>query len=99
MYRIPGAFSGKNTTSAPAVPRVPTRNPPPGSPNDVAVRRLLTAGEDLQAALGLMVNHPANDKIRHAVHELDQAIRDIRDTGSGHPAVKPPPLETSTSTT
>ena len=27
--------------------------------NDVVVRRLLTAGQDLQAALGLMGNHPA----------------------------------------
>lgn len=99
MYRIPGAYSGKTTTSAPAVPQVkPTRDPPPGSLNDVVVRRLLTAGEDLQAALGLMVNHPANGKIRHAVDELDQAIRDIRGTIFDHPADEPPPLDTSTST-
>ena len=44
------------------------------------VRRLLTAGQDLQAALGLLGNHPASGKIRHAVDEMDQAIRDIRDT-------------------
>jgi hypothetical protein len=42
------------------------------------VRRLLTAGEDLQAALGLLGDHPASAKIRHAVDEMDQAIRDIR---------------------
>jgi hypothetical protein len=56
--------------------------------NDVVVRRLLTAGQDLQAALGLMSNHPANDKIRHAADEVDQAIRDIRDTIFDHPAGK-----------
>jgi hypothetical protein len=48
--------------------------------NDVVVRRLLTAGQDLQAALGLLGNHPASGKIRHAADEMDQAIRDIRDT-------------------
>jgi hypothetical protein len=99
MYRIPGAYSRKTTTSATAVPPVrPTRDPLPGSLNDVVVRRLLTAGEDLQAALGLMVNHPANGKIRHAVDELDQAIREIRGTTIDHPAGEPPPLDTSTST-
>ena len=45
---------------------------------DVVVRRLLTAGQDLQAALGLMGNHPASGKVRHAVDEMDQAIGDIR---------------------
>lgn len=49
-------------------------------PNDVVVRRLFTAGLDLQAALGLMGDHPASGKICHAVDELDQAIRDIRGT-------------------
>ena len=48
--------------------------------NDVVVRRLFAAGLDLQAALGLMGDHPASGKICHAVDELDQAIRDIRDT-------------------
>ena len=54
--------------------------------NDVVVRRLLTAGQDLQAALGLMGNHPASGKVRHAVEEMDQAIRHIRDTISDDPA-------------
>ena len=54
--------------------------------NDVVVRRLFTAGLDLQAALGLMGDHPASDKICHAVDELDQAIRDIRDTILDHQA-------------
>ena len=48
--------------------------------NDVVVRRLYTAGLDLHAALGLMGDHPASCKVCHAVDELDQAIRDIRNT-------------------
>ncbi len=83
MYRIPGVLSAAATTSAPAVPRVqPTRGPPSGRPQapDVVVRRLLTAGQELQTALGLMGDHPASGQIRHAADELDQAIRDIRDT-------------------
>jgi hypothetical protein len=51
--------------------------------NDV-VRRLLSAGLDLQAALRLMGDHPASSKICHAVDELDQAVRDIRDTVFDH---------------
>jgi hypothetical protein len=54
--------------------------------NDVVVRRLLTAGQDLQAALGLMGDDPASGKIRHAMDEMDQAIRNIRDTIFGTPA-------------
>jgi hypothetical protein len=100
MYRVPGAYSRKTTTSAPAVPPVrPTRDPPPGTVNDVVVRRLLIAGQDLQAALGLTANHPANGKIRHAADELDQAIRDIRGSIVDPPAVEPPPPGTSTGTT
>ena len=67
--------------------------------DDVVVRRLLTAGQDLQAALGLMGNHPASGKVRHAVDEMDQAIRGIRDTVFDHPAGEQPPLDSSTSTT
>ena len=54
--------------------------------NEVVVVRLLTAGLALQAALGLMGDHPASGKICHAVDELDQAIRDIREAISDHPA-------------
>ena len=105
MYRIPGAYSRLTTTSAPAVP--PVRFPGQAEDreriaaglNDVVVRRLRTAGEDLQAALGLMADHPANGKIRHAVDELDQAIRDIPDTVFDRPAGEQPPPATSTSTT
>ena len=66
--------------------------------NDVVVRRLLTAGQDLQAALGLMGDHPASGNVRHAADEMDQAIRDIQDTIFDRPAGEPP-LDTSTSTT
>src|SRR5580693_6844968 len=66
------------------------REPAAPGPNDIVVRRLLTAGQDLQAALGLLGNHPASGKIRHAVDEMDQAIRDIRDTILDHPAAPPP---------
>ncbi len=59
--------------------------------NDVVVRRLFTAGLDLQAALGLMGDHQASGKVRHAVDELDQAIRDIRDTIFDHLAGERPP--------
>lgn len=52
--------------------------------NEVVVRRLFSVGLDLQAALGLMGDYPANGKICHAVDELDQAIRDIRDTIFDH---------------
>jgi signal transduction histidine kinase len=46
--------------------------------NDIVVRRLFTAGLDLQAALGLVGDHPGADKIGHAIGELDQAITDLR---------------------
>ena len=59
--------------------------------NDVVAGPLFTAGLDLQAALGLIGDHPASSKIRHAVDELDQAIRDIRDTIVDHPAGQRPP--------
>ncbi len=47
--------------------------------NDIVIRRLTAAGLDLQDALGLLGDHPASGKIRHATEELDQAILDIRD--------------------
>jgi len=62
--------------------------------NDVVVRPLSTAGLDLQAALGLIGDHPASSKIRHAVDELDRAIRDIQDIRDAildHLAGQPPP--------
>ena len=98
MYRIPGAYSGKTTRSAPAAQVRPTRDPPPGSLDDAVVRRLLAAGQDLQSALGLMADHPANGKVRHAADELDQVIRDIRDTAFDDPAGERPTLDPSAST-
>jgi hypothetical protein len=48
--------------------------------NDVVVRRIFAAGLDLQTALALIGDHSGASKIYHALDELDQAIRDIRDT-------------------
>ncbi len=48
--------------------------------NDVVVRRIFAAGLDLQTALGLIGDHRGAGRIYHALDELDQAIRDIRDT-------------------
>ena len=48
--------------------------------NDVVIHRIFAAGLDLQAAVGLIGDQRVASKIRHAIDELDQAIRDIRDT-------------------
>ena len=48
--------------------------------NDVVIRRIFAAGLDLQAALELIGEHRAASKIWHAIGELDQAVRDIRET-------------------
>ena len=48
--------------------------------NDVVVRRLFSAGLDLQAALGLIGDHRAAGKIERVLDELDLAIRDLRNT-------------------
>jgi signal transduction histidine kinase len=47
---------------------------------DVVVRRLYSAGLDLQSALGLLDGHRAGKGIQHAITELDQAISDLRDS-------------------
>lgn len=47
--------------------------------NDVVIRRMFAAGLDLQAALELIGEHRAASKIWHAIGELDQAVRDIRE--------------------
>ena len=60
---------------------------------EVVVHRLFAAGLDLQAALGLIGDHPGADRIGHALGELDQAIVDLRDaifdrapaTAAAHP--------------
>ena len=46
---------------------------------DVVVHRLFAAGLDLQAAMGLIGDHPAADRIDHAIGELDRAVRDLRE--------------------
>ena len=51
---------------------------------DVVVHRLFAAGLDLQAALGLIGDHPGADRIGHAIGELDQAITDLRDAIFDH---------------
>lgn len=48
--------------------------------NDIVIHRIFAAGLDLQAALGLISDQRGTSKICHAIDELDQAIRDIRDT-------------------
>jgi hypothetical protein len=48
--------------------------------NDAVVHRIFATGLYLQAALGLIGEHQGASKIYHAIDELDQAIRDIRDT-------------------
>jgi hypothetical protein len=48
--------------------------------NDVVIRRIFGAGLDLQVVLALIGDHSGASKIYHALDELDQAIRDIRDT-------------------
>jgi hypothetical protein len=47
--------------------------------NDVGFRRIFAAGLDLHAALGLIGDHRGASKIWHAIDELDQAVKDIRD--------------------
>ena len=96
----PAPEDGRATGPAEAVPgQAEDRERIARGLSDVVVRRLLTAGQDLQAALGLMGDHPASGKVRHAADEMDQAIRDIQDTIFDHPASDRPPLDTSTSTT
>ncbi len=46
--------------------------------NDIVVHRLFSAGLSLETALGLMGDHPGAAKVRDAIGELDQAIRDFR---------------------
>jgi hypothetical protein len=47
--------------------------------SDVVARRIFAAGLDLNAALGLIGDDRAAARVRHAISELDLAVRDIRD--------------------
>jgi hypothetical protein len=62
--------------------------------NDVVIRRLFAAGLDLHTALGLVGDHCGAGRIRHAILELDHAIREIRDAifDTGAPASSPVPM-------
>ena len=62
------------------------------------VRRLFAAGLDLQAVLGVMGDDPMRGRIGHAVNELDQAIRDIRDAIFDHLALRASPDTTPAGT-
>jgi len=72
----------------PITPAIPGREPilrrteeydriDPGI-SDLLVQRLFSAGLSLQAALGMLGDHPAAGKIQDAVSSLDLAIRDFR---------------------
>ncbi len=57
---------------------------PPGRCNRQAwSSTILAAALDLQAVLGLIGEYQDASKIYHGIDELDQAIRDIRDTTFG----------------
>ena len=47
--------------------------------NDTLVHRLFSAALSLEASLGQIGGHPAAGRIRHALSELDVAIREVRD--------------------
>jgi hypothetical protein len=51
--------------------------------NDVVVRRLFSAGLDLQGVLALVGDGRVAGKIERVLGELDLAIRDLRDTVFG----------------
>jgi hypothetical protein len=46
--------------------------------SDIVVRRIFSAGLDLDATLGLIGDHRAIAKVEHAIGELDLAVREIR---------------------
>jgi hypothetical protein len=72
------AEDGAAAAPAEAIPgQADDREPIAAGRSDMVIRRLRTAGQDLQAALGLMGDHPASGQIHHAADEMDQAIRDL----------------------
>ena len=46
--------------------------------DDLLVHRLFSAGLSLQAALSLLGDHPAAEKIWDTINDLDRAIADLR---------------------
>jgi hypothetical protein len=84
--RVPPANGGQTSSGRDAVgPTAVTRDPSEDHDdlaqrmNDVVVRRIFAAGLDLQGALLLIGEQQGTSKIHHAIDEMDQAIRDIRD--------------------
>jgi hypothetical protein len=64
--------------------------------NDIVIHRLFGAGIDLHAALGMAGVGRAADKIGHAIGELDQAIRDIRNAVFQRGTPPRPPAQPTT---
>jgi hypothetical protein len=62
--------------------------------DELVVSRLLATGLDLHAALRQLGDHRAAADIHHAIGELDQVIRDIRDAVF-HPPRRPLTRETT----
>ena len=54
--------------------------------NDLLVYRLFSAGLSLQAALGMLRDHPAAGRIWDAVNDVDLAVRDLRSILFDQPA-------------
>jgi signal transduction histidine kinase len=63
--------------------------------NDVAVRRMFSAGLALDSALGLLDGHRAGERIQDAIAELDQAIIGLRGTVFGMCRTDSPDGDTS----
>jgi signal transduction histidine kinase len=86
LTRSPPASSGARAGNGPAVSAQLTRSATEDhdritqDQNDVVASRLFAAGLDLQAALGLIGDQHVADHIGDAIGNLDQAIRDLRDT-------------------
>lgn len=49
-----------------------------GAMSDIVVRRLFSAGLNLEAALAALGHHAASMKVGLAISELDLAVRDLR---------------------
>ncbi len=75
---------------APALRLAQERDRIAASVNDVVVRRVFAAGLGLESALALMGDHRAAGKVRQAISDLDQAVRDLRDIVFDHRRPDPP---------
>jgi len=59
--------------------------------NDFVVHRLVSAGLCLEAALGLMGDHPGAGEVQEVIGELELAIADIRSGAFDHHQPDPSP--------